>query len=155
MWEFYKISEKFHKILYKNFERIQLIQVFRWAMQPTGILFKVADLGFLWKNYYSKTLSFFYYKSFRSSLTSMQRVMDIKINTISVYLMGHIFTEIALQLDNFLKVISRSVPINSLSRIYDPKGKLYKLVSWNQAAVYHFIVIKVHAILSAGFAHSF
>lgn len=129
--------------------------VFRWAMQPMGILFKEADFGIFVNNYCSKTLSFFYYVSFRSSLTSMQRVMDIKINTISVYLVGHIFTEIALQLDNFFKVISRSVPINSLSRIFDPKGKLYKLVSWNQAAVYHFIVIKVHAISSAGFAHSF
>lgn len=124
-------------------------------MQPMGILLKEADMGFCVKNYCSKTLSFFYYVSFRSSLTSMQRVMDIKINTISVYPVGHIFTEIALQLDNFFKVISRSVPINSLSRIFDPKGKLYNLVSWNQAAVYNFIVIKVHAILSAGFAHSF
>lgn len=152
MWKFYKISEKFH-----NYEYIKISKdmVFRWAMQPMGILFKEADFGIFVNNYCSKTLSFFYYVSFRSSLTSMQRVMDIKINTISVYLVGHIFTEIALQLDNFFKVISRSVPINSLSRIFDPKGKLYKLVSWNQAAVYHFIVIKVHAVLSAGFAHSF
>lgn len=46
----------------------------------------------------------------------MQRVVDIKINTISVYLVGHGFTEIALQLDNFFKVISQSSLI--LSREY-------------------------------------
>lgn len=81
-----------------------------------GHLVKGGRFGIFVKNYYRKTLSFFYYVSFRSSLTSMQRVVDIKINTILVYLVGHGFTEIALQLDNFFKVISQSSLI--LSREY-------------------------------------
>lgn len=81
-----------------------------------GHLVKGGRFGIFVKNYYRKTLSFFYFVSFRSSLTSMQRVVDIKINTILVYLVGHGFTEIALQLDNFFKVISQSSLI--LSREY-------------------------------------